>query len=203
MTNDDIEGTRRIARGLRGRAPLSLLILAVGSTLAFILLDATPLDTEFIYPLCAISSLVIVWAVIGVWSAALSIRCARRQHWKQGFLPGFLLMTSLVVAFNFFPFVHGCNYLGGALRFTMTRSYYDHQVALLPIDGRPRLAIFIWGGMIWLTTGVVYDESDEIALPPGQQSAAWKSNPDLGQLSCGNWDARRLSSHYYLVAFPC
>jgi hypothetical protein len=50
---------------------------------------------------------------------------------------------------------------------------------------------------------VVYDESDEIALPPGNQSAAWKANPDLGELSCGNWDARRLSSHFYLVGFLC
>jgi hypothetical protein len=75
------------------------------------------------------------------------------------------------LAFNFFPFVRGCNYLGGALRFSMTRSYYDRQVALLPTDDNPRLAVFNWGGMIWASRGVVYDESDEIAMPPGQQSA--------------------------------
>ena len=89
------------------------------------------------------------------------------------------------------------------MRFSLTRSHYDHQVALLPIDGKPRLAVFNWGGMIWWSRGVVYDESDEIALPPGHQSAAWKANPNLAELSCGNWDARRLSSHYYLVGFLC
>jgi hypothetical protein len=203
VTSEDMEGTRQIARGFRGRAPLSLLILAVGSSLALILMDATPLDTEFIYPLFAMSSMVIVWAVIGLWSATLCIRCARQRRWKQSVLPGFLLVTSFLVALNFSPFVRGCNYLGGALRFAVTRSYYDHQVALLPIDGKPRLAVFIWGGMIWSFRGVVYDESDEIALPPGNQSAAWKANPDLGELSCGNWDARRLSSHFYLVGFLC
>jgi hypothetical protein len=198
-----MEGTGQIARGIRGRAPLLLFILAVGSTLALILVDATPLDTEFSYVIFVIPVVVIVWAVIGVWSATLYIRCARRRHWKQGFLPGFLLGTSLLVALNFFSFVRECNYLGGALRFAMTRSYYDQQVALLPIDGKPRLAVFNWGGMIWSSRGVVYDESDEIALPPGHQSAAWKANPHLGELSCGNWDARRLSSHFYLVGFLC
>jgi hypothetical protein len=39
--------------------------------------------------------------------------------------------------------------------------------------------------------------------PPGQQSVAWKDNPHIGELSCGNWDARHLWSHYYIVAFPC
>ncbi len=203
MTDEDVEGTRRIARRFRGRAPFSLLILAVATSLALILMDATSLDTEFLYPLFAMSGMAIIWAVIGVWSATSCIRCARQRSWKQSVLPGFLLATSFLVALNFFPFVRGCNYLGGALRFALTRSYYDHQVALLPSDGRPRLAIFIWGGMIGSSRGVVYDESDEIALPPGQQSVAWKANPDLGQLSCGNWDARRLSTHYYLVGFHC
>jgi hypothetical protein len=83
MTNEDIEGTRHIARGFRGRAPLSLLMLAVGGSLALILMDATPIDVEFINPLFAMSSMVIVWAVIGIWSAALCIRCARQRRWKQ------------------------------------------------------------------------------------------------------------------------
>jgi hypothetical protein len=51
--------------------------------------------------------------------------------------------------------------------------------------------------------GIVYDESDEVELPPGQQSAVWKARADLGDLSCGKWDARRLSSHFYLVGFAC
>lgn len=202
MTSD-MEGTGKIACGLRGHAPLFLLILALGSSLALILVDATPLATEIGYGIFVIPSVVIVWAVIGVWSATLYIRCARRRHWRQSVLPGCLLVTSFLVTLSFLPFIHGCTYLGGALRFAITRSYYDQQVALLPIDGKPRLAFFSWGGMIWVSRAVVYDESDEIALPPGHQSAAWKANPHLKELSCGNWNARRLSSHFYLVDFTC
>jgi hypothetical protein len=191
------------ARDWHRPAPLALLILAAGSTLALVLMDATPLSTDFGSVIFALFGLVIVWAVIGVGSATLYVRRARRREWKQSFLPGVLLALSLLVAFNFFPFVRGCGYLGGALRFALTRSYYEHEIALVRTDGKPKLVIFNWGGMIWASTGVVYDESDEVALPPGQQSAAWMENARRGELGCGNWDARRLSSHYYLVGFAC
>jgi len=202
-SRDTLTETGKIARGLSGREPLLLLILAVGSALALILMDATPLIINFVYPVLALSSTLIVWAVIFVRSANLFIRRADERDWKQSVLPGFLLVTSILIFFNVFSFLRGCNYLGGALRFAVTRSYYEHQVSLLPRDGRPRLAVFNWGGMIWSSRGVVYDESDEIALPLGQQSADWNARARSGELGCGNWDARRLSSHFYLVVFPC
>src|ERR1700729_3332459 len=103
----------------------------------------------------------------------------------------------------FLPFLYTRNYLGGALRFAMTRSNYDHQVALLPADDKPRVAVFDWGGMIWSSRGVVYDESDEIALPLGQQSAAWRDRAGETELRCRHWHEDRLWSHYYLVNFLC
>jgi hypothetical protein len=103
----------------------------------------------------------------------------------------------------FLPFLYTCNYLGGALRFAMTRSNYDHQVALLPADDKPRVAVFDWGGMIWSSRGVMYDESDEIALPLGQQSAAWRDRAGETELGCRHWHEDSLWSHYYLVNFLC
>jgi hypothetical protein len=203
MTNESTTGATQSAFGYRSRIPFLLMILAVGSSIALILIDATPFDTEIGYTLYVLPSLVIAWVVIGVWSTVLYIRYARRRAHKQSRLPGVLMVASILVAFNFFPFVRGCNYLGGALRFSVTRAYYDRQVALLPTDDNPRLAVFNWGGMIWASRGVVYDESDEIAMPPGQQSLRWKDKTRGGELSCGKWDARRLWSHYYLVGFPC
>jgi hypothetical protein len=203
MTSEGAAGVTQAALGKHARVPVFLMILAVCSLIALILIDATPFDTEVGYTLFVLPSLVVVWAVIGVWSAALYIRYARRGARKQSRLPGVLVVASILLAFNFFPLVRGCNYLGGALRFSLTRSYYEQQIALLPVGDKPRLAVFIWGGMIWASRGVVYDESDEIAMPPGQQSALWKDKARGGELSCGNWDARRLWSHYYLVGFSC
>jgi hypothetical protein len=199
----DERGLYLIVTPRRGLELVVLMTLAVGSTLALIVLDATPLDTDFGFALMSLPSLLVIWVVVGMRSLVLCIRFARDGSWKRTFALGFLLAVAILVGLNFFPFVRGCNYLGGALRFAANRSYYDQQVALLPADDKPRLAIFNWGGMIWSSRGLVYDESDEVALPPGQQSVAWKDNPHIGELSCGNWDARHLWSHFYIVGFPC
>jgi hypothetical protein len=197
-----MKGTTQASTYHCTRVPLLLMILGVGSTLALILVEATPFSGEFGFALYAMPGLFVVWAVIGIWSGRLFIR-ARRDSSKWSRFHGVLMVASILVMFNFFPFVRSCNYLGGLLRFAVTHSYYEQQVALLPADDKPRVAVFTWGGMLWASKGVVYDESDEVALPPGQQSAEWKANPHIGELRCGNWNAHRLWSHYYLVAFPC
>jgi hypothetical protein len=166
-------------------------------------MDATPLATEMSYVLFTMASVMIFWVVVAAWSSVIFIRCVRRHSLKQNVIPIFLLLASIFVACNFFSYMRGCNYLGGVLRFAATRSYYDRQIAQLPANGKPRLLVFSWGGMIWASRGVVYDESDEIALPIGQQSAAWKANPNRDELSCGNWGVHRLWAHYYLVDFLC
>ena len=91
------------------------MILAACSLIALILIDATPFDTEIGYTLFVLPSLVAVWAVIGIWSTVLYIRYARRGARKQSRLPGVLMVASILLAFNFFPFVRGCNYLGGVI----------------------------------------------------------------------------------------
>jgi hypothetical protein len=53
--------------------------------------------------------------------------------------------------------------------FARMHSYYDSQVANLPDNGL-RYEEFNWGGMLFASSGVVYDESDEIALPDGRRS---------------------------------
>jgi hypothetical protein len=118
---------------------------------------------------------------------------------------GLVATAALLACLSFFPYLRACIYLGGALRFAENRSYYDHQVALLPADDKPRIGVFEWGGMLFAWRALVYDESDEVALPPGQQSVAWKGNfPYVDEFSCGHWGARRLwAAHYYIVDFTC
>jgi len=203
MTSEGAAGVTPGVLNNHGRVPIFLMVLAICSLITLILIDATPFDTEIGYTLFVLPTLAVVWAVIGIWSGVLYIRYVRRDARRQSRLPGVLAVAAILVAFNFFPLVRGCNYLGGALRFSLTHSYYEQQVALLPAGDKPRLAVFIWGGMLWASRGVVYDESDEIAKPPGQQSTLWKDKARGGELSCGNWDARRLWSHYYLVGFSC
>jgi len=83
----------------------------------------------------------------------------------------------------------------------VARPYYDRAVASLP-STRPRLIVFNWGGMAWASGGLVYDESNEVTLPAGRQSAAWKAKAANTELGCG-YGIQSLWSHYYLASFAC
>jgi hypothetical protein len=48
------------------------------------------------------------------------------------------------------------------------QSSYEAELATLPTD-KPRFRVFDWGGFAGINEFVVYDESDEIALPAAQR----------------------------------
>src|SRR5580698_10563943 len=149
MTIEVTEGPLSVAPAHSGRELILLLISAVGSSLALIVIDSTPLATEFGFPLIALPTLALIWAVVGIRFAVLFMRFALRRSWRPSFALSLLLAAAILLAVNFFPFIRECSYLGGALRFAANRSYYDSQVAHLPVDDKPRIGFFSWGGMIW------------------------------------------------------
>jgi hypothetical protein len=55
--------------------------------------------------------------------------------------------------------------------------------------------------------GVVYDETDQIALPPGRQSRAWMARMKATDVLCGQdrfeGSVRALGGHYYITGFGC
>jgi hypothetical protein len=61
--------------------------------------------------------------------------------------------------------------------------------------------------MMFASKGVVYDETDEIALPPGHQSAAWKSRMRKTDLTCGGdgpiGRVEPVGGHHYVTSFGC
>ena len=169
-----------------------------------ILIGALPISTDFGVVLLEVPIALFLWVVMIGWSAH---RLVQWGHGRQRLtninpLAGASLAAILAI-FLYFPFLHTCNYFGGALRFAATRSDYDRQVARLPANSKPRLVVFTWGGMIWASRGLVYDESDELSLPLGRQSAGWLARAGGSEFGCGNWQALPLWSHYYLVSFPC
>ena len=62
-------------------------------------------------------------------------------------------------------------------------------------DG-PRLAVFMMNGFISMSSGVAFDESDEIILPAGKQTDAWKVRAAHTEFSTGDFVAKRLIGHY-------
>jgi len=191
-------------RSLRGSDfPQQLIGWGTGIPLLLVLMAASPLGTDFLYVIAGIPFLLLLWTVAASWSLVLCVVFAVRRQWRSSLQSAVLPVIVCVAGLHQFSFVRQCNYLGDVLHFVVARPYYEHVIANLPYNGHSRLAVFNWGGMIWASTGLVYDQSDEVALPPGKQSATWLANPALAELSCGNFGVRPLWAHYYLVSFPC
>ena len=195
------------ARGMPARSdrfPRRLLIIAIGVPLSLVILAASPLGTNFAYVMVGIPGLLFLWAGAGIWSAVLCVLYARRRLWRHSLEAGVLPAAVTIAAFHLLSFIQHCNYAGDVVHFVLARPYYNRMIASLPANDRPRLAVFNWGGMVWASRGLVYDESDEVALPPGHQSPAWMANPYRAELACqGGYSIRPLWSHYYLASFPC
>ena len=89
------------------------------------------------------------------------------------------------------------------IHFIAMRFSYDRTIAALPADRRPRLVVFDWGGMPFASHGLVYDETDQVSLPKGRQSADWLAQASRTELSCEGYGIQALWDHYYLADFPC
>ncbi len=97
-------------------------------------------------------------------------------------------------------------YPGIRLHFLSDFPKYSQYVAGLPKNGK-RFAEFNWGGMLFASDGITYDETDEVALPAGQQSADWKRRMKNTDLTCGGdvpiGVVEPMGGHYYFTSFGC
>ncbi|ARN83087.1 hypothetical protein [Methylocystis bryophila] len=181
----------------------SVLRYGIGVPFCLILLGASPLAANPIYVLIGVPLLLLLWALVAARSLILCVRFAARGLWKSSLACAALPVAAVLVCLYPTIFLRSCAVLGDVLHFVVALPYYERVVAGLPRNESPRIAVFNWGGMVWNSRGVVYDESDEVALPAGEQSVAWRASAHLGELQCGGFSAQPLWRHYYLVSFPC
>ena len=97
------------------------------------------------------------------------------------------------------------------LRFQLSRTHFEREVALAATtDGAPRLRAFAWGetggaAVANIFHTLVYDESDEISLPPDRRSGSWleraQHQPSLYSIlrEQGNPSVQPMSRHWYVV----
>jgi hypothetical protein len=102
------------------------------------------------------------------------------------------------------------------IRLETQRNVYMSTIETLPRSDGLRFITFDWGstggaGVVNILRTLVYDESDEIALPPAQRTPLWKNR--AGSLCaephfCATYVSsdgaqalpiRRISAHFYLV----
>ena len=144
----------------------------------------------------------LAWVLVSVLSTVWSVLCARKGAWRQSLILVTLPATLLLYPEAFWD----PTYAGEAIHFLTMKATYDRTVAALPRDGK-RFAEFNFGGMLFASSGVVYDETDQIALPRDRQSPAWLARVSNTDLMCGGTTlvapVHALWDHYYLAGFGC
>jgi hypothetical protein len=188
---------------VRCRFPRWLVAIGLGVPLALIVLAASPLGADFLYVMIGIPALLLTWAVAGIGALVVSARFARQKEWRRCVIALVLPIVLLVVGLDPSRFIRSCNYVGDVVHFIISKPHYDREIAALPADQRPRLVVFDWGGMTWASFGLVYDETDQVSLPWGRQSADWLAQASSSELSCEGYGVQPLWDHYYLASFPC
>jgi hypothetical protein len=178
------------------------LAVTAGVPLALVACDASPLGPDLFYVLLGIPALLGLWALaalLAMFGMIGSSRAhARRRALSFAILPAIVLANALAP----FVFIRLYNLAGDTIHFEVMREHYQHVVDALPKTGQPKLVVFDWGGMVWASQGIVYDESDEVALPSAKQSPDWRGRASETDLVCG-YSATPMGDHFYLADFAC
>jgi hypothetical protein len=179
----------------RSRLPRWVVALGLGVPVALIVLAAFPSGTDFLYVTAGIPALLFAWAIAGVGALWVAVRSAMGKDWRECLIALLLPIVLLVVARDPVRFVRACNHIGDVAHFIVAKPSYDRQIAGLSASQGPRLATFDWGGMVWASFGVVYDETDQLSLPRDRQSPDWLERASHTELSCDGYDAQPLWDH--------
>jgi hypothetical protein len=141
--------------------------------------DASPLGPDLGWAVLYQPVLLFCGLVASLFASIVVIRSIRKKLWPNTLSASVLPILFLVVAFNPFGFIRGCNHIGNAVNLLVTQPQYLEAIRKLPADNQPKLLVFNRGGMLWSSEGFIYDEADEVALAPAQQSP--KSNHIAGR----------------------
>jgi len=158
----------------------------------------------FLFDFIVLPLLLIAFLGVVVWSIILFIHCWRARAWKLTIITAVLPVTVLSLAF--YPSaIWYYSYPSDYLHLLKNLPQYNRQVEALPHNGK-RYLEFNWGGLLFASRGVVYDETDEVARPDGQRSTAWEKRMKNTDLTCGDTHValmEHLWGHYYVVGFGC
>jgi hypothetical protein len=130
----------------------------------------------------------------------------RQLDWAKRLLLVALTATLIISLTPFSSLLVLYTYPGDRIHFLRDLPKYSRYVAALPQNGE-RFAEFNWGGMLFASSGITYDETDEIGRPYGSQSAQWRARMKNTDVTCGGKGpigaVEPMGEHYYLTSFGC
>jgi hypothetical protein len=215
--------------------PFRVLLIRLATTWLLIPLLVAALDASlnwfFFVPIEIALSL--AWVVLGLLSAVWSVQYVRKRACLYGLLclilPAVMLpsivqqsvvqqkflrqvgvprgeMSPVVILLAMGTLLEPAVHVGDVAHFLAVKPSYDKEIGMLPADDS-RFHEFNWGGMLFASKGVVYDETDQIVMPKDRRSASWLARVKETDLMCGGSElvapVRPLWSHYYLAYFGC
>ncbi len=180
-----------------------------------------PIVLTFLWPLAfiAILSGPFDLAVVGIWpllllwglSAALAlvflIDFTTKRDWLRASamlpLPLTVVLAIVTAFFNTDFAIYIINRARDDLQLLVTLPTYSREISNLPHQEGPRIATFLWRDLNGFGVALgyeflVYDESDEIALPAEKRSSAWNKNAG-SDLECKLTGVYHAFGHYYFV----
>jgi len=147
-------------------------------------------------------ALIAFWGLAALVTFCIAIAAAFGRHWRLTIVCAMLPATFAIFLLYADPLWRLSIDAGEYLHFLAMRGSYRAQIAAMPAGSGARLAVFTlredgFAGMSnWDL--VVYDESDEIALPAAARSAAWRMRVAGTALAIGEGTVWRLGDHFYL-----
>jgi len=202
MTPEAIQPQAAPASAKPGRRRIALVLWPLAFALAgpagLVVFWSISFDAAFIlaFPWLAL------WALVAFVLLLVAVIAMLRRQWLKALSLALCPLAVLVAFLNFFAVWGFCMETGEYIHFRAKRSHYLAEVAKLPADQGPRLAIFDWGGFAG-SHAVVYDESDEIMLSEAEESADWKNRIEGTELVCGVVGAEPVGDHFYIVRIRC
>jgi len=144
---------------------------------------------------CGLALLLTAFVVLAV------IALLRRQPRGAASL---LLPLLLVTIMHYGAGDHWMALAAGRNRLEMSRQGLEAKLTQADPAGNPRLQRFSWLDGGWdAPIELVFDETDEIALPQGEQSEAWRARAANDSIYACRFSAYRLKGHFYQVYFAC
>jgi hypothetical protein len=143
--------------------------------------------------LCAWSLAAVVALGIAIWSGIVG-------RWGRAITAGMLPLSLVLSIVAFGRVGNFAMAVGEYIHFRILRASYRAEIARLSTDKGPRTVVFLLsedgGAGINNYHLVVYDESDEVALPDAQRSPGWNARIAGTQLEIGVGYTRPLGDHF-------
>lgn len=175
-------------------------IIAFGSPivsiLAWIASDTRAFELQIAVYLLWWGAALVVFMLVLIWLAG--------RQWRRAASAVVLPASVLAAALNLNFVGRATIWAGDRLELVATLPTYSRQIAELPHKEGPRIAAFMWRdlnlgfGLAFGYEFLVYDETDQVALPAEQRSTAWRENAG-SDLKCRLTGVEHVFGHYYFV----